>query len=330
MSENFSDNQAPDCGPDADFAELARLRKQVFNGAVTSLLITAAAFGLLFWLSPSGNALTIWVIVAVIVVLCAIFATVKLYGTFRTFFKTHIVAEVISKIHPELRYTPERGLDCEVLASTELFKSRIDRYHSEDLIEGKIGDTAVRFSEVHAERKEVHHNGKRTTVQYVKVFRGVLLEADFNKDFSGRTVVLPDVAERFLGKLIGNFLQNYNFTREQLVKLEDPEFERLFAVYGTDQQQSRYILTPSMMERLVALRKRVKHNIYLAFKNSRMYLAIMTNENRFEPRMFGSSSPEAIRRRVAAELTGITSIIDELALNTRIWSKGGSFNPKEN
>ena len=42
--------------------------------------------------------------------------------------------------------------------------------------------------------------------------------ADFNKDFQGATVVLPDVAQRRLG-FLGQQLQAMNIARGQLIKL---------------------------------------------------------------------------------------------------------------
>ena len=37
--------------------------------------------------------------------------------------------------------------------------------------------------------------------------------------------------------------------------LEDPEFERHFAVYADDEVEARMVLTPAMMRKLTALRK---------------------------------------------------------------------------
>ena len=71
--------------------------------------------------------------------------------------------------------------------------------------------------------------------------------ADFNKNFNGHTVVLPDTAEKILGKF-GQSLQSMS-SRGELVKLEDPEFEKEFCVYGDDQVEARYILSPALMKR---------------------------------------------------------------------------------
>ena len=41
----------------------------------------------------------------------------------------------------------------------------------------------------------------------------------------------------------------------QRAMLEDPEFERIFEVYTTDQVESRYLLTPDLMQKLVDMEK---------------------------------------------------------------------------
>ena len=75
--------------------------------------------------------------------------------------------------------------------------------------------------------------------------------ADFHKNFRFDLLVVPDVAERSFGSLVGNFLQKMNVTRSgRLMKMEDPEFEKYFAVYGRDEIETRYILSPAMMRRM--------------------------------------------------------------------------------
>ena len=73
--------------------------------------------------------------------------------------------------------------------------------------------------------------------------------------------------------------------------LEDPAFEKLFAVYATDQVEARYLLSPSLMERLVASRQKLDAKVQAAFMDDHVILAIPDAYNRFEPPSFWSSSP---------------------------------------
>ena len=68
------------------------------------------------------------------------------------------------------------------------------------------------------------------------------------------TLLYPDTAEKMFGKF-GQSLQSLNGKMahggRDVVKLEDPEFEKEFVVYAHDQVEARYVLSPSLMRRLL-------------------------------------------------------------------------------
>ncbi len=240
----------------------------------------------------------------------------SLWSGKRRRFKAEVVPEILAALYPEIGYFPDDGIARGRFADTRLFGS-FDRYRSEDRLAGTRGKTRLELAEVRAERKV--RSNKNT--HYETVFHGVLLIADFNKNFRGRTVVLPDVAERFLGSLVGKFLQNCNFTEGQAVRLEDPAFEKLFSVYSSDQIEARYLLTPDMMARLTRLRQRTGGGLRVLFENSRLVIAAPTAGNWLEPPFFGKLADFAVVEEVRRELAFALDIIDELDLNTRIWNK---------
>jgi hypothetical protein len=134
-----------------------------------------------------------------------------------------------------------------------------DRYRGEDYIEGVIDKTDIRLSELHTEYRQVTYDSKgRRREHWVTIFRGLFISADFHKHFHGVTLVLPDTEQSWLGGF-GQWLQSISAKLGnqpgELVKMEDPEFERLFKVFSTDQVEARYILTPNMIRRIVDFRK---------------------------------------------------------------------------
>jgi hypothetical protein len=90
------------------------------------------------------------------------------------------------------------------------------------------------------------------------------------------------------------------------VALEDTRFEKLFEVYGTDQVEARFLFTPTLMERLVALGTTIGDPApHIAFHEGRLFVAGRVKGNRFEA---GSIFvPMNDRRR-------IDGILDELTL----------------
>jgi hypothetical protein len=198
----------------------------------------------------------------------------------------------------------------------------VDRYHSEDYVSGSVGKTKVEFSEVHSEYKTEYHDSKghRHEVWH-DIFRGVFFVADFNKEFKGLTLVLPDTAQKMFGDMIGSFFQKHSIGRPDLVKMEDPEFEKLFVVYGNDQVEARYILSPALMQRLVEYKKKTGKTLHFSFCKSKVYVAIPYNKDLFEPRIFRSIVDFDEVKGYFEDLQLVVSMVEDLNLNTRIWGK---------
>ena len=201
---------------------------------------------------------------------------------------------------------------------SRLFNDTIDRYSGNDLVSGSIDNTAIKFSDIHAQKVSRDSKGRehRSTI-----FKGLFMVAEFNKKLKGRTIVLPDSAEKLFGSLIGSWLQNNNFTRNDLIKMDSSEFEKAFVVYGTDQIEARYILTHSMMHRILEYKKRVKKDISLAFVGEKLYVAVHYNEDLFEPTVFTSLLKMEVMLNYIKGLQLAISIIEELKLNEKLWSK---------
>ena len=107
-----------------------------------------------------------------------------------------------------------------------------------------------------------------------------------------------------------------------MVELENPEFEKLFTVYGTDQIEARYILSTSLMERLVNYRRKANTSLHLSFIHSKLYVALPVSKNLFEPNVFSSGVKSGYLKEYFSYLELVTGIIDDLNLNLRIWGKG--------
>ncbi len=100
------------------------------------------------------------------------------------------------------------------------------------------------------------------------------------------------------------------------------EFEKAFVVSSTDQIEARYILSPSMMRRLLDLRARHDNELHISFIANRIYLALPQHSDLFEPPSLRTPLTIGAVRRIIADLQSVLCIVEELDLNTRIWSKG--------
>lgn len=234
-------------------------------------------------------------------------------------FKGEVVSRMVKSVDESLTYAPEGGISRYDYDKSSIFLSRVDRYASEDLITGTLGKTAIRFSEVHSQIKHQSGSGKDKKTEWRDIFKGIFFVGDFNKKFVGRTVVLTDIAENLFGSF-GAMFQKLNVQRDTLIKLEDPEFEKAFVVYGTDPVEARYILSPALMQRIVAFRKKSGY-INLSFIDSNVCIAIPVRENLFEPSTFSTLLKYERMMKYNNYLVLVTGIVEDLNLNTRIWTK---------
>lgn len=230
-------------------------------------------------------------------------------------FKENVVKAIVKLINPDWNYDPYSYISKEEYITSKLFPEKFDRFNGDDLVTGAIEKTAFRISELDVEYKQ--RKGNSTT--WETIFKGLFIHIDFNKEIKGETLVLPDTAEKIFGSF-GKNLQSMS-SRGKLIKMENIEFEKFFVVYGSDQIEARYILTPTMMEAMVNLAKKFEDDIYFSFIGSRVYIAIEFFEDLFEPMIFSSGVNFEDMEQMNNEFSIIQTIISEMNLNTRIWTK---------
>ena len=238
---------------------------------------------------------------------------------YRGEFKSKIIDAMVKAIHPKLSYAKDNCISQNEFYESGIFTTGIDRYNGEDWVKGRIGETDFEFSEIHAEYKSesTDSDGNRKTT-YHTIFKGLFMKADFHKHFSGETYVLTDTAERDFG-FIGKAMQKVS-TRGHLVYLENPLFEKEFAVYSTDEVEARYLLSLNMLERILELKQKFETDIQLSFVGTDVHIAI-PNYDILEINIKQSLLEQEPILRCYTELRMCFDIIEDLNLNTRIWTK---------
>lgn len=233
-------------------------------------------------------------------------------------FKTKVITPLIGAIDPHLLYNPNFMVSQHLFVRSDLFNHSIDRYSGNDYVKGSVDSVNIEFSDVHAEYQTRDSKGR---TQWHTLFRGLFLVAEFNKHFKSRTVVLPDQAEKNFGSLIGGWLQSINISRGDLIRLDDPEFEKHFVVYGNDPIEARYILTHSMMKRILDFQKKVSHPLFVSFVHNHIHVAIGTGKDLFEPAVFTSLLDYKQTMEYVNTLRNTIGLVEELKLNEKLWSK---------
>lgn len=222
-----------------------------------------------------------------------------------------ILPNLVREVAPTLDYQVGRAVARTEFVDSKLFQAP-DRYSSEHRIDGMLGDTAVHFGMVMAEEQVTERDSDgKTRTTYQDLFTGLYFVADFNKHFSGRTVVRP-YGTNFFTKLFGS-----------VIELEDPEFDEHFCVSATDEVEARYIFSPALMDRFKSLRERMG-GFHASFDRGSLILAVPMKWDLFDVKLFTALDGPGGVAAMQAALVSVVGIVDELDLNTRIWTKQAS------
>ena len=315
--KNFREFYETSLKPDLEIID--RDRKKVNKRALTIISATVAAVILEIVLIPSAAEM-LKGFIPMITGFAGLVSTGIVSKNYRKEYKSKIIAKITSFLDEGMVYTPEAMVPVSEFIKSDIFSLSVDSYTGEDHFRGKIGKTDIEFSEVTAKHLNTTQSNQGSKQEYITISSGVFVIADFNKNFLTQTLVLPDTAEKLFGKF-GQTLQSIGAGKKKLVRLENPEFEKEFCVYGEDQVEARYIITPSLMERILIYKRKWKSKISLSFVDSKVYLAINMNKNLFETRIFRPVADYSFMEENLRFLILLTEIVEDLNLNTRIWTK---------
>tara|TARA_Y100001970_G_scaffold136698_1_gene168169 strand:+ start:305 stop:1336 length:1032 start_codon:yes stop_codon:yes gene_type:complete len=179
---------------------------------------------------------------------------------------------------------------------------------SEDYVKGTYNNVNIEFFEARLMRG-AHFKGKKA------VFNGVIAKISVNKKFSSKTVIRADKGS------FGDWVSGRKLPENQeVVRLEDPKFDKLFNVYSNDQIEARYLLTTTFMERLIEVEKAFRsQKIECCFYKQYLVMAIHLIKDWFEPGPI--TKIEDFRddsKKLLADINSIFNICDTLQMDSEI------------
>jgi hypothetical protein len=135
--------------------ELEAQRKRVLHsfGYLVLVIVGIVGIGLLIITANPRVGPGMLLIPLVIAIIVAAIVTPFLSRGYIQRFKTEVLARMARFLDPSLEYRMDGAIDQSTYMSSKLFPHRPDRYKGEDLVEGKIGATAIRFCELHSEAR---------------------------------------------------------------------------------------------------------------------------------------------------------------------------------
>ncbi len=274
----------------SDLAILEKIRSGVHGKLLAAAaLLACGGMGGLFWMQQAEYIAGIKA--TLIAAGCILFVALVILGLlpkvlmreYNSAFKMSVMDKFVKFLDANLQYDLFGFVSGGAYSMSNLFRQQAERYSGSDLVKGRLGNIPVEFSRVHSEyytKRGKHHS-------WVTIFKGLFFVADCNKNFSGQTILLPDVAQNLLGKL-GQALQSMLPPVGQLIKFDDAEFEKYYVVYSENEAQARYILSPALMSRIIEFRKKYRSAwVRISFTGSHVFVALSHEQNFCDPGLFG-------------------------------------------
>ena len=238
------------------------------------------------------------------------------------------------------------------LRESELF-SLYNRRSDDDMFEGSFKDVKFTISETNLSYET--GSGKNRTVRHV--FDGVIINFDANKTIKNKTIIatkndtniknrswsflslitvliclpigiyMKDMEVCFYSGLglisfiISIYCEKINKNKEVLneIKLEDPEFNKKYKAYSSDEVEGRYLITTAFMERFKNLQTAFgARGAKCSFYGESLMFAISTNKNLFEiGNLFTPLNSPKQLEKFFNELISILALIDYFKLDEK-------------
>lgn len=223
-------------------------------------------------------------------------------------FAREVARPAVAALGTDLTYSPLSTLTEWRVTSVDLLPVDPLQFTSEDEIRGVHQGVAFALHDV----KAYLDFGRDQPL-----FEGIIAVLEFNKHFRGHTIVVPANEIGAAHRLAGTGKKR----KVPRVTLSNPEFERCFASYATDDQQAHYVLTPKLMDLVLRARDSLGANLRLAFYENLLFVGVPSHYGLFDLHYTSSATAVQVFDDLVAALRLAGDLIDTLDLETRIWTR---------
>lgn len=292
---------------DADMAELVeesrRARTKGIAKTVIGLLIMALAI-LLMGDTDGGFLYSAGVVVIVIGggVLCTGLIALKEYKNhIKEQLSRTVVPQVLSEVFDEVEYDAYRHISPEVIYASGAFPFGFDKASGGDYIKASYRGVGLELcdlmleEEVRTTSTDSDGNSTSDTSNRI-VFVGQWLILDFHKELSADLGVYEGLRKRY-----------------DQIETENAEFNKRYGISCDSVHDAFYILTPNMMEHIMAMDRRAGGKVYLRFlREGKIHVAVNSRRDHFEVGSLNDADLPSLRMKFRGEVRYVTELIDAL------------------
>lgn len=272
----------------------------VFCIGVAGVILGMLTLPAMFMFHIGGAALC-WLI-------CIIFfvpESKKAMNALRSEYKDTFLPGLLNEYFDNAKFEYWVGLTEMEVMQTSLYKLG-NRLESEDLLSGEYKGVSFKQADVHI-WNHVETEDENKDVEY---FDGRIIMFDTKSDYSSSVRVIS--RPRTSGK--GDY--RLGFDEEHRVEMESMEFNDMFSVYARTGHDAFYILTPEVIERMMAIWRKYGRNeknqyrdMSFHFRDNKFYFAVETGNSAFEPGKFPISYPDE-KEKLEKDIQIIMELID--------------------
>lgn len=270
----------------------------------TGLLILLGA--VLFAIIGAVTELLPLLVVAVVIFIVAIvfFGKSAMHSNvFKEFVKKDLIPTLLKESFDEVSYDPKSHISMDRINGTGLIK-RPDRYQGEDYIKGTYKDVKFEVSDINLkERVETRDSKGNVHVSYQTYFKGRWYIYKYQKQFDE---VLKIVEGR-----------GGHANKRGLVKFETESmaFNKKFAIYASSKEFGFYLITSSMLEKLLELEALHRGSIVYCYQNNELHIGVNDSKDYMEFKLKTPINDKTLDIFMS-DIDLIPSIINEFRLDS--------------
>ncbi len=196
------------------------------------------------------------------------------------------------------------------------FRGRVDgrafggqSFELADVTAGKMHQSSYRHNSEYADTRPYD-----ATYSERRGFQGVVVSLPHHSHFQGVTIMRRD-----MGRLNPKHVEGL-----KRVGFASSEFEKIFEVYSDDQVEARYLITPDLMERLIAFSKDyLGRNLQCAFIRDKFHITVDIDDRFDFSRDFNAADYQDAATVIINEIGAIFYLLEKMqTLQARIGAKG--------
>lgn len=241
------------------------------------------------------------------VIVVLIVATKVVYDSFVSVVKKYLFKDVLDDLlGNNYYYGKNEGISKNDIVETNSLYVHI--IEGSDYIESSYKNIKFKMSDIkiiEIDRDSDGSESERT------VFSGQWMIFDFNKYFKSNIQIWEKV-------LIGNIEKTKDFNLNK-IEVEDIEFGKKFDVFAQNDLEAYYVLTPSMIEKIMEVEKELNGVLLFVFLNNRLHVGIKRNKDLFKVSILNKIDLESYKELFYGDLSIIFKLIDLLNLDNSLF-----------